>query len=399
MRRRVKIAFVKVLIAPDKFKGSLTARQAAEAMARGVKAACPKAVVDVCPLADGGEGTLDTLVTAAGGRVEHVDVCGPLPGMRVTAPLGWLPGDKTAVVELAAASGLGLVPIEKRDPTRTTTFGTGELIAHAVRAGATRVIVGVGGSATCDGGLGIAQACGAVVRLRSGKRYASADRKLTGADMVKVVSIGRRDTDTATPAAGLLRFAGVEIVAAADVGNPLYGPDGAAFVFAPQKGATPAQVRQLEDGLRTLADRLQLADFARQPAAGAGGGAAFGLMALFGATAVSGAHLAFEHLNLKRRLRGVDLCLTGEGRFDVQSLGGKAPVAVAGACRDAGVPCVVLAGSLGDGWEAAYDDGVTAALSILKRPMALVEAQEHAAELLAAAAESVTRLRADCRRQ
>jgi glycerate kinase len=261
-----------------------------------------------------------------------------------------------------------------------------------VRQGATRVIVGVGGSATCDGGLGMAQACGAVIRLRSGKTYAASDRKITGSDAAKVVSVGRRGEDTSANTNGLLRFAGVEIVVAADVGNPLYGPDGAAHIFGPQKGATPAQVRHLDDGLRKLSERLGLTDFARLPASGAGGGTGFGLMALFGAQAVSGAQLIFDYLNLTARLKGVDLCLTGEGRFDMQSLGGKAPMAVARACQEANVPCVVLAGSLGDGWHAAHHEGVTAALSILNRPMALVEAQDHAADLVMMAAEQVMRL-------
>ena len=396
---------MKVLIAPDKFKGSLTAREAADAIARGVIAAAPDADVAVCPLADGGEGTLHTLVTATGGRVETLDVCGPRPGQRVRAPLGWLGGaddesdTRTAVVELASASGLQLLAPEHRDPTRTTTFGTGELVAEAVRRGARRVIVGVGGSATCDGGLGIAQACGAALRLRSGKTYAAGDRKITGADAGRVVSLSRRvDGPAGDKVAGLLRFAGVEIVVAADVGNPLLGPDGAAAVFAPQKGALPAQVRSLEAGLTALVDRFGLEAFATAPAAGAGGGAAFGLMAYFGATAVSGANLVFDHLRLADRLRDVDLCLTGEGRFDAQSLGGKAPVALAGACRAAGVPCVVIAGSLGGGWQTAHEAGVTAAFSILDRPTALVDAQDEAAALLARSAEQIARLWAAGRR-
>ena len=383
---------MKVLIAPDKFKGSLTARQAAEAIAAGVRAVVADAMIDLCPLADGGEGMLDTLITSAGGTIEQLKVCGPLPGMVVSAPIGWLKDGKTAVVELASASGLELLRPEQRDPVRTTTYGTGELIAHAVRRGARRIIVGIGGSATCDGGLGMAQACGAIIRLSSGKRYAAADRKITGGDVGKVISISRQLDEKSQPAANLLRFAGVEIIVAADVGNPLCGADGAAHVFAPQKGATPAQVRQLDEGLRSMSERLDLIDIARAPAAGAGGGAAFGLMALFGGTAVSGAQMVLDQVKLEKRLKGVDLCFTGEGRFDRQSLSGKAPMAVTNACRAAKVPCVVLAGSLGDGWEDAYKEGVTAALSILRRPMALVEAQEHAAELLAAAAEAAIRL-------
>lgn len=382
---------VRFLVAPDKFKGSLTARVAADAMAAGVRVVLPAAEIDLCPLADGGEGTLDALITATGGRVEWLEVCGPLPGMRVRAPLGWLPDDRTAIVELATASGLQLLAHEQRDPTRTTTFGTGELIAYAVSRGATRVIVGVGGSATCDGGLGLAQACGASIRLRNGKSYAAGDRKLTGADTLKVVRIGRREGSAESPEA-VLRYAGVEIVAACDVGNLLFGPDGAAHVFAPQKGATPAQAKRLDDGLRSLAGRLGLDKIADTPGAGAGGGVGFGLTGLFGARAVSGAAVVFDHVDLAARLRGVDWCLTGEGRFDRQSLSGKAPVAVARACRAAGVPCVVIAGSVGDGIAAAHAEGVTAVLSMLTRPMALVEAADHAAELLLQATEQWARV-------
>lgn len=361
-------------------------------MARGVKSACPNAVIDYCPLADGGDGTMDTLVAAAGGMIEQVSVCGPLPGTKISADIGWLTDGKTAVIDLASASGLLRLTQDQRDPTRTTTFGTGELIAHAVRGGARRIIIGVGGSATCDGGLGIAQACGAAIRLRSGKSYAWNDRKITGADAGKVISLRRGDAKAVEASDGLLRYAGVEIVVAADVGNPLFGTNGAAEVFAPQKGASPAQVKLLDEGLKKLSQRLELNEHARRPGAGAGGGAAFGLMAFFGASIISGAHLVFNHLHLNRRLKGVDLCLTGEGRFDLQSLGGKAPFAVAQACYKARVPCVVIAGQVGIGIEPAYADGVTAALSIMSRPMAQIEAEEHAAELVAATAENVTRL-------
>ena len=384
---------MRFLIAPDKFKGSLTAREAADAMAAGVRSVLPDAEIDLCPLADGGEGTLDTLITATGGHIDWHDVCGPLPGMRVRAPLGWLPGDRVAVVELATASGLQLLSYEQRDPTRTTTFGTGELIAHAVASGATKVIVGVGGSATCDGGLGIAQACGASIRLRNGKHYAAGDRKLTGADAAKVVRIGRRE-GSAESAEAILQYAGVEIVAACDVGNVLFGPDGAAYVFAPQKGASASQVKRLDDGLQSLAGRLGLTHVAETPAAGAGGGVGFGLIGLFGARAVSGAAVVFDHVDLAARLKGVDWCLTGEGRFDRQSLAGKTPIALARACQTAGVPCVVIAGALGDNLDAAYVQGVTAIVSILTRPMALVEAFEHAGALLQTATAQLVRVTA-----
>ncbi|HEX8339401.1 MAG TPA: glycerate kinase, partial [Tepidisphaeraceae bacterium] len=174
---------MRVLIATDKFKGSLTQRQATDAIAEGVRRASPAAAIDLCPLADGGEGTVRCVVDAAGGRCETLDVCGPLPGMRVAADIGWIDQGRTAVIELASAAGLQLVPPEKRDPMRTTTFGVGELLRTAADRGATKIILGVGGSATCDAGIGIAQAWGGMVRMTTGKTYGAGDRRLCGGDL------------------------------------------------------------------------------------------------------------------------------------------------------------------------------------------------------------------------
>lgn len=387
---------MRVVIASDKFKGSLTAAEACEAIARGVKAAVAEAVVDEAPIADGGEGTVEAIINAVGGVVEYYDVCGPLPGMRVRAPIGFFPDGNTAVIELATASGLTLVPPEQRDPTRTTTFGTGELLAHAVARGAKKVVLGIGGSATCDAGLGIAQAWGSAIRAVTGKTFSHGDRKLTGGDLDKVISISRfqprpaRNAPAASPP--LLDTRGAEFVVACDVGNPLYGPEGAAHIFAAQKGATNEQVEQLDAGLRKLTDRLGLHDLANAPGAGAAGGVGFAMMAFFGARMVSGANLLLDVIGLKERIANADLVITGEGRFDNQSLHGKGPIAVAEMAMAAGKPCVVLAGSLGPGFENAYAHGVTAALSIANGPLSMDDAIKHAAQLLAQSACSVTRL-------
>ena len=398
---------MKIVIAPDKLKGSLSSADAAAAIEAGLRRVFGDELeVDACPLADGGEGTVEALVQAMGGRVGWFDVCGPLPGTTVRAPIGFIEGGKTAVIELAGASGLQHLPPEKRDPTRTTTFGTGELMETAASFGAKRILLGLGGSATCDGGLGIAQAWGAAVKLMTGKTFTSRDRKLTGGDTARVTAITRNNSSggpsSNIPAIGdgsLLDRRGVEFVVACDVGNPLLGPDGAAHIFGPQKGATPAQVAELDAGLTKLVERLGLQPIALLPGAGAAGGVGFGMAAFLGAKIVSGAELVFEAVRLNDRLKNADLCVTAEGRFDGQSLEGKAPFAVAKVCKQANVPCVVLAGSLGDNLEAAYDQGVTAALSIIDRPMALPDATEQAAALLERAAFAVARMFAAGRKQ
>lgn len=392
---------MRVVIASDKFKGSLTAAQACESIARGVKAAIADAVVDEAPIADGGEGTVEAIISAVGGHVEYYDVGGPLPGARVRAPIGFFPDGNTAIIELATASGLLLIPPEQRDPTRTTTFGTGELLSHAVARGVRKVVLGIGGSATCDAGLGIAQAWGSAIRTMTGKTYTHGDRKLTGGDLDKIVSINRfsptMSRGTSSNNGPLLDTRGAEFVVACDVGNPLYGPDGAAHVFAPQKGATPEQVEQLDAGLRKLVDRLGLQSHANAPGAGAAGGVGFAMMAFFGAKMVSGANLLLDVINLEQRIASADLVITGEGRFDAQSLHGKGPIAVAELAKKLGKPCVVLAGSLGSGFESAYEHGVTGALSVLDDIMSLDDAMGRAGDLLARSAEAVTRMAAATR--
>ena len=343
---------MKVLVAPDKFKGTLTAAEAAAAMAAGARDALPQAEVDECPIADGGEGTAALLTRAAGGRIVTRRVIGPRPELRVDAAFGLSPDGTTAFIEMAAAAGLSLLPPSQRDPMATTTFGVGELIRFAVEAECRRVVLCLGGSATVDGGLGCAQACGRVITTDAGP-VGVGDPPLCGRDVGRVLAVERVGG----------RIDGVELVLAADVDNPLLGPTGAARVFGLQKGATAAQVDQLDADLRRLAERTGTLDLAGRPAAGAAGGLGFGAMAFLGATARRGIDLVLEAVDFRVRLAGADVCLTGEGRFDAGSLGGKSTVGVARACRDAGVPCVVVAGSVADEdllRERAAAEGVTA---------------------------------------
>src|SRR5581483_5649664 len=321
---------LRVLCAPASFKETLSARAAAQAMAAGVRSLGSEIAVDVCPVADGGEGSLDALIDAMGGRIERAVVTGPL-GSPVSARFGLAAGGTIGIVELAETAGLGLVPLHRRDPTRTTTYGTGQLIRRAADLGCARVIVCVGGSATCDGGAGLAQALGAMFLDANGRPVRW---PMTG----EMLSLVRQ----VVPPRGL-----PAIDVACDVQSPLLGPEGAAALYGPQKGATPDQVRALEHGLANLAG---LVDFdSRTPGAGAAGGAAFGLAALCGARLAPGIDLVLDAVGFAARSRRATLVLTGEGRLDRQTLQGKAVAGVAAAARRAGVPTIAIVGGTGAG--------------------------------------------------
>jgi glycerate kinase len=320
---------MRVVVAPDKFKGSLTATEAAEAIGLGLRAA--GADVDLAPVADGGEGTLDALVTANGGSVMGVIARGPL-GIPVRAHLGRLE-DGTGVVELAQASGLRLVPEAERNPMRATTYGTGELIKGALARRPTKLIVAIGGSATVDGGTGLARALGV--------RFLDADGHEVEPGGHSLATIARIDTS------GLdARWAAVPIEVAADVMNPLVGEDGAARVYGPQKGATPEMVTELERGLHNLGARIEhdlKVSVMDAPGAGSAGGVGAMLLGL-GATIRSGAELVMEAIGLADRIATADLVVTGEGRLDESTMSGKAPGVVALIAHAAKVPCVALVG-------------------------------------------------------
>ncbi len=328
---------MKVVIAPDSFKESLSAVKVAAALAEGVLQADPDANIDLCPMADGGEGTVEAMVAATGGELISADVFGPLGGP-IRARFGLLGGEKTAVIEMAAASGLVLVPHEHRDPMRTTTFGTGQLILAALDAGASEILMGIGGSATVDGGCGCAQALGVVFTGCDGRPCVCG---LSGGGLKDVRGI---DTSSRDP-----RVAATRIRVACDVTNPLTGPEGAAAVYGPQKGATPEMVAELEAGLKHIAEviRRELnADVLSLDGAGAAGGLGAGLVAFAGATLENGAEIIAEAVGLSRRLNDADLCITGEGRLDKSSRFGKTPVAVAAAAARASVPVVCIPGQV-----------------------------------------------------
>lgn len=327
-----------VLCAPDSFKESLTAARAAEAMAAGVLQADRGLGCDRCPVADGGEGTLEILTGALGGRLHRRLVSGPL-GEPVEASFGISADGATGIVELAEASGLALVAPGRRDPAHATTRGTGELIAAAAARGCSTVIVCLGGSATVDGGAAIAQALGGRFFDSGGGEI---DEPMTGS---LLMAVARYEPPAAAP----------RIRAAFDVTNPLFGPDGAAAVYGPQKGATPGQVRALDKALRHLASVCGGGADARAPGAGAAGGAGFGLAALLGATLHCGIDLVLEAVEFERRCAETDLVLTGEGCLDDQSIDGKAAVGVARAASALGVPTIAVVGQDRHGTDPRFD--------------------------------------------
>lgn len=376
---------LKVLCAPDSFKGSLSATQAADAMRRGLMRFMPDLEVDHCPVADGGEGTVDALIAATSGRAVITRIPGPRvdSAEQVEARWGLLDssGD-VAVIEMAAASGLTLLPVTLRDPAVTTTLGTGRLVAAAMDAGVRRILLGIGGSATCDGGCGAAQALGTLFFDRRDQRIT---QPITGG-MLR--DIARIDAEPLRR-----RMEGVTITIAADVRNPLLGPEGAAAVYGPQKGASPRQVWLLNEGLAHVAElwRRDLnRDVAEIPGAGAAGGLGGGAMAMFNATLRPGIELVLEIVGFDNRLRGAALVLTGEGRLDGQTLAGKTVAGVAAAARRQGVPVIALTGALGEGIERLRDVGVSQWRAI-GQGLSAQQSMARAAELLEEAAADVGR--------
>jgi glycerate kinase len=372
---------VKIVVAPDSYKGSLSAVAVADAIARGAAAVFPGAQIARVPVADGGEGTVEALVVATGGHVEERTVRGPL-GEPVRARWGVLGGAGGAVVEMAAASGLPLVLPARRDPRVTSTYGTGELLRAALDAGVRRVVLGIGGSATNDGGAGLARALG--VRFLDA---AGAELPEGGAALARLDRIDLSGLDP--------RLSEVELEVACDVDNPLTGPRGASAIYGPQKGATPELVRVLDAALERYAAVARAAtgrDVAGRPGAGAAGGLGAGLLFFTPARLRPGVEIVLEAAGFDALVRGADLVVTGEGRTDFQTAMGKAPAGVAAAAKRHGVPVVCLAGGLGDGADDVLARGVDALASTVPSPMTLEEAVLGGAALVEAAAVRALRL-------
>ena len=377
---------MKIVLAPDSFKGSLNAKEVCEALRTGVTRVMPEAEIVAVPMADGGEGTTEALIAATGGRRLSVDATGPLPAdrPRVTGVIGLLNGGRTAVLEMASVSGLPLVPEDQRNPLRTTSYGTGELIRAALETGARHVIVGVGGSATCDLGAGMAQALGIKFLRADGGEILE---PMTGALLAEVARVDRSGLHPAVEKS--------RIEVACDVDNPLLGPLGCAAVYGPQKGATPEVVAVLEKNLEhavTVVEAATARQVRDEKGAGAAGGLAAGLLAFLGAELRPGIDLVLQASELGSKVRGADLLLTGEGRIDDQTAMGKTISGVARVAREAGVPVVAIVGAIGDGVENLYPLGVTSMFSLAPGPISLKEAMRDGGRLIANTAERVTRL-------
>ena len=377
---------MKVVIAIDSFKGSLSSVEAGNAAAKGVKRVFPDAECIVSPLADGGEGTVDALVAGMGGEFREVEVTGP-DGRPTKALYGLLPGG-TAVMEMAQAAGITLVSGAARNPLRTTTYGVGEMIRDAAAKGAKRIVMGIGGSATNDGGAGMLQALGWRLLDASGK-----DIQRGGAGLADISRIESPDADAYADVSGL------SFRVACDVTNPLCGPNGASAVFGPQKGATPEMVAALDAALArfaavTTASLGATGDAASAPGAGAAGGLGYAFKTFLGAELRPGVELVLQETRLEDAMRDVDVVVTGEGRLDGQTVMGKAPIGVARLAKRHFAQVLAFAGCLGDGVEAVNEAGIDAYFPILRRVVTQEEALNPAtaADNLTATVEQAFRL-------
>ena len=371
---------MKVVIAPQSFKGSISALDAARAMEEGVLRAVPHAETVLVPVADGGDGTLETLVEATGGVIRSAMVTGPI-GRAVTAEWGALGDGQTAVIEMARTSGLALLALTERDPLRATTYGLGEVVREALDAGFRSFIVGIGGSATNDGGAGMAQALGVRLLDETGK-----DLPPGGAALADLRRIDISGLDE--------RAIGARFSVACDVSNPLTGPEGASAVYGPQKGATPDMVEQLDAALKNFAEVVGRdigTSIDTVPGSGAAGGLGGGMMAFLGGSLRAGVDIVLDHVGLDEKLEGADLVITGEGQLDFQTVYNKAPIGVARRAKQRNIPVIAICGSLGRGFEDVHAEGIDAVASILSAPMTLAEASARAGELIADATAEAMR--------
>lgn len=374
---------MKLIIAPDSFKGSMTSIQAVAAIERGALKACARAKKHIkiikIPVADGGEGTVEAIIAATGGRIVRTKVFDPL-GKEIESFFGILP-DKTAVIEMAAASGLNLIKTEERNPLITTTYGTGQLIKAALDAGSKNFIIGIGGSATNDGGVGMAQALGVEFLDENGQPI--------GFGCKELIKIRKIDNSGIDP-----RINSSVFTVASDVTNVLYGPEGASAVYGPQKGAASELISFLDQNLRHLSEAIKNdlgKDISMIPGSGAAGGLGGGLLAFLNAKIQPGIEIVMKLTGFEEKVRNADLVITGEGATDSQTLFGKVPFGVAQVAKKYAKPVICISGALGNGYEDLYDAGIDAVFSIVNRPMSLEEAMEKGGELLEKTTENAVR--------
>jgi len=372
---------MKIVIAPQSFKGSLSAQEVAQAIAKGIKRVVADAETIMIPMADGGEGTVEALTYGTRGQIMATEVTGPL-GDKITAKWGILGDRVSAVVEMAAASGITLVPAEKLNPLVATTYGTGELIRAALHAGCHRLIIGIGGSATNDGGAGMAQALGVRLLDERGKELPWGGAALAKLSRIDISGLDRR-------------LAECEVITASDVTNPLCGEQGASRVYGPQKGATEEMCQQLDEALANYAEVIKRdldIDVMDIPGAGAAGGLGAGLVTFLGAKLMSGIEIVSEVVGLTDYLKEASLVFTGEGRIDTQTLFGKTVAGVAAKAKALHIPVVAIAGAVDGDSKEFSRHGIDGALSIVPGPISLRKSMANAEKLIADAAERALRL-------
>ncbi|MGI5959618.1 MAG: glycerate kinase [Massiliimalia sp.] len=369
----------KIILIPDSFKGTLSSSQVCAAMEEGIHRVFPTCETVTLPIADGGEGSVDCFLEAMGGEKRTVEVSGPF-GEPVNGFYGVLP-DQTAVIEMAACTGLPMVG-DRKNPMKTTTYGVGQLILHAVHSGCKKIILGLGGSCTNDGGCGAAAACGVQFQSQNGDSFVP-----VGGTLKDIASIDCSQLDPAVKSA--------QIITMCDIDNPLYGPTGAAFVFAPQKGADSSMVEALDAGLHHLADRIKHClgkEISLLPGAGAAGGMGGGMSAFFDSHLQMGIETILDCVNFDQQLEDTQLVLTGEGKMDGQSLRGKAVIGVARRAKAQNVPVIVIAGGIEDPVTNAYSEGVTAAFSINRLPLPFETAKAFSYKNVAVTTENIMRI-------
>jgi glycerate kinase len=353
---------MKIVVAPDSFKGSLTAVEVSDAIGQGVREIFPEAEIVKIPMADGGDGTVQCLVNATGGEILKEKVTGPL-GDEVWASYGILGDKKTAVIEMAEASGLTLVPENKRNPLITTTYGTGQLIKAALDQGCRKMIIGIGGSATNDGGAGMVQALGAKLLDKNGEEIG-----FGGGELKKVFRIDTKYLDN--------RLSETKVLIASDVSNPLCGPKGAARIYGPQKGATPEMIKKLDRSLAYFAGIIKRdlnKDIKDIPGAGAAGGLGASLMAFLDAELRPGIDIMIEIVKLEQAIKDADLVITGEGKIDSQTIYGKAPIGVAKIAKKYNIPVIAVAAIIGDDADIVHQHGIDNLIKVSEPPMSLTE--------------------------
>jgi len=355
---------MKIVIAPDSFKGSLTAVEVSDAIEQGIREIFPESEIVKIPMADGGDGTVHCLVNATGGKILKEKVTGPL-GDEVLASYGILGDKKTAVIEMAEASGLTLVSENRRNPLVTTTYGTGQLIKFALDQGCRKMIIGIGGSATNDGGAGMVQALGAKLLDKDGEEIG-----FGGGELKKVFRIDTKYLDN--------RLSETKVLVASDVSNPLCGPQGASRIYGPQKGATPEVIEELDESLAYFAGIIKRdlnKDVKDIPGAGAAGGLGASLIAFLNAELRPGIEIIIEIVKLEQAIKGADLVITGEGKIDSQTIYGKAPIGVAKIAKKYHIPVIAVAAIIGNDADIVYQYGINTLLKISEPPMNLNESK------------------------